>query len=169
MRISFDIDETIICSGNKVLTEPNCVPWIYRYWYNELLRLGTKRLMEQLITEGWEIALYTTSFRSPSYLQHLLKFYGIKVGLVINQEVHNLAIAKYNSNRKPSKLPALFQIDLHVDDSDGVLMEGREYKFDVVIVKPSDINWTDIILEAACRVKNRIHNSSYTELDVQQL
>ena len=42
----------------------------------------------------------------------------------------------------PSKNPRLFGIDLHLDDSEGVAEEGREWGFDVLVLDPADLDWT---------------------------
>jgi hypothetical protein len=48
----------------------------------------------------------------------------------------------------PSKYPPAFNIDLHVDDSEGVRMEGDLHGFRVVVVRPDDEDWTQKVLEA---------------------
>jgi hypothetical protein len=53
----------------------------------------------------------------------------------------------------PSKFPPAFGIDLHVDDSEGVRMEGQEYGFRVVQVDPHDIFWMHKVLHAVDDVR----------------
>jgi hypothetical protein len=48
----------------------------------------------------------------------------------------------------PSKYPPAFGIDLHVDDSEGVGLEGQRYGFAVVVVSPEDPDWAARVLEA---------------------
>jgi hypothetical protein len=52
----------------------------------------------------------------------------------------------------PSKYPPAFDIDLHVDDSEGVRMEGDEFGFRVVVVRPDDENWTERVLDAVSHI-----------------
>jgi hypothetical protein len=40
---------------------------------------------------------------------------------------------------------------MHVDDSDGVRLEGRRHGFRVVVVSPDDADWTRKVLAAAGR------------------
>jgi hypothetical protein len=48
----------------------------------------------------------------------------------------------------PSKNPAAFGITLHVDDSEGVRMEGEAHGFEVVVVTPQDGDWVKKVLLA---------------------
>ena len=57
----------------------------------------------------------------------------------------------------PSKYPPAFGIDLHIDDSEGVLEEGREHGFRVVVVTPNDERWTEKVLDAVSEAKQSKH------------
>jgi hypothetical protein len=100
--------------------------------------------MTQLTAEGWEVGIYTTSYRSPRHLRWLFRLYGIRLGFVVNQATHEREVGL-----APSKNPAAFGINLHVDDSDGVRLEGLQHGFAVVVVDPGDVNWTETVLAAS--------------------
>jgi hypothetical protein len=145
MRISFDIDDTLVC-GRSVPTEKS-VAWWRRWQYAEPVRRGTKFLMEELLHRGCEIWVYTTSYRSPRYLRGWFKGFGVKLGGVVNQDRHEREVGRYG----PSKYPPAFGIDLHVDDSVGVCEEGKKHYFAVVVVSPQDMDWSTKVLEAVGR------------------
>jgi hypothetical protein len=142
MRISFDIDDTLVC-GPTVPTE-QFVRWWRRWLYPELLRRGTRALMQELLTRRCQPWIYTTSYRSPRYLRRWFASFGIPIHGVVNQYRHEKAVGRQG----PSKYPPGFGIDLHVDDSDGVAEEGRRHHFRVLIVSPDDPQWTARVLEA---------------------
>jgi hypothetical protein len=48
----------------------------------------------------------------------------------------------------PSKYPPAFGIDLHIDDSEGVGIEGKRFHFEVLVISPRDAEWTSRILAA---------------------
>lgn len=48
MRISFDLDDTLICLKGTVPSEPNRVPRLLRGLFGEPLRLGFPRLAAEL-------------------------------------------------------------------------------------------------------------------------
>ncbi len=141
MRISFDIDDTIVCHPD-VPTE-QFVPWLWRWWYPERVRQGTRDVMQQLVQRGCQLWVYTTSYREPRYLRGWFRSFGIRLYDVVNQDRHERVIGRYG----PSKFPAAFGIDLHVDDSEGVAEEGRKHGFSVLVVRPQDPEWTKRILE----------------------
>lgn len=155
MRISFDLDDTLICYGAGVPAEP--VPsWFRRILApSEPLRRGARDLMRQLQSRGWELWVYTTSHRSPRSIRRWLRSYGIRVADAINQDIHNEYLRRGPNDYPPSKNPKAFGIDLHVDDSEGVRIEGEKHGFRVVVVTPEDGAWAEKVLAAADEAERR--------------
>ncbi|OWK37733.1 hypothetical protein [Fimbriiglobus ruber] len=145
MRISFDVDDTLVCDPS-VPVERHVPRWL-RLWYPERLRAGTRDLMRALQTGRHELWIYTTSYRGGFYLRSWFRTFGVGIGGVVNQHRHERAVGR----RGPSKFPPAFGIDLHVDDSEGVAEEGRRHRFNVLVVSPRDPNWTARVLEAVRR------------------
>jgi hypothetical protein len=142
MRISFDVDDTLVCDPS-VPTE-QLVPWWGRWWYPEPLRRGTKPLMQKLLAGGHQLWIYTTSYRSARYLRGWFRIFGVPIHGIVNQQRHERVVGRQG----PSKYPPAFSIDLHVDDSEGVAEEGKQHRFNVVVVSPSDLEWVERVLEA---------------------
>ncbi len=105
-----------------------------------LLRNGTKEIFAFCKQNGWEIWIYTTSFRSPLYIRKIFWLYGISLNGVVNQERHNKEV-----KAKSSKHPPTFGIDWLIDDSKGVEIEGKRYGFNVIQIEPNDVNWVETI------------------------
>jgi hypothetical protein len=148
VRISFDLDDTLICYGTGTPCEPR-PPWYRRaLTTGEPLRSGARSLMRTLRGRGCELWVYTTSRRPPLSVKLWLWSYGIWVGRVINQDVHDRYLRRTPRDYPPSKNPRAFGIDLHVDDSEGVRMEGDLHGFRVVVVSPDDEAWVDKVLAA---------------------
>lgn len=142
MRISFDIDDTLVC-GPAVPSE-QLVAWWRRWLYDEAIRSGTRAMMSELAARRHELWIYTTSYRSTRYLRGWFRAFGVRLSGVVNQDRHERAVGR----RGPSKFPPAFGIDLHVDDSEGVAEEGCRHGFDVIVVSPEDLRWTARVLEA---------------------
>jgi hypothetical protein len=154
MRISFDVDDTLVCSHVSALKERGWIPDFVHAWLGEPLRQGTRSLFRELRRRGFSIWIYTTSVRTPFQVWLWLALHGIRVDGIINEERHRTKLAGRRFERMPSKYPSAFGIDLHVDDSEGVKMEGDEHGFRVVIVRPDDQHWADVVLEAVDREKD---------------
>jgi hypothetical protein len=155
MRISFDLDDTLICYGTGTPCEPR-PPWYWRFWASdEPLRLGARSLMQALRERGWELWVYTTSHRHPGSVRRWLRSYGIRVAYVVNQDVHDRHLRRSPRDYPPSKNPRAFGIDLHVDDSDGVQMEGEQHGFRVVVIAPQDEAWTEKVLAAVEKLQGQ--------------
>lgn len=156
IRISFDIDDTLACQLDHCAVEPSRLPaWIHR-WLGEPLRIGTRSLTRELRRQGCSIWVYTSSGRTPSYIRRWLILYGIHVDGVVNSVRHNQALTARGLSNAPSKFPPAFDIDLHVDDSEGVQIEGHDHGFRVVVVNPQDELWAQKVLEAVAKVQAQL-------------
>jgi hypothetical protein len=148
MRISFNVDDTLVLHDTADPGE-QVVPWWWRWRYKERLRSDARRLLQLLHAHGHEICIYTTSCRDPRYMRGWFSTFGVPLFEVINQDRHDLVVKKSQfAGYVPSKYPPAFGIDLHVDDSEGVRMEGEQHGFRVVIVSPTDPDWARHILSA---------------------
>lgn len=72
--------------------------------------------------------------------------YGIWVDRIINQKIHDRHSLRYSEQNRPSKNPNWFGIDLHIDDSKGVEIEGEKHGFSVLVVSPDEPDWVEKIL-----------------------
>ena len=145
MRISFDLDDTLICYGDGAPCEPR-LPWLLRLFVRgEPLRLGAARLSRQLHDRGHELWVYTTSDRTARAVRWWLRAHGIRVARVVNGTEH---VRCFGQGSSPTKRPHAFGIDLHVDDSEGVAIEGDQYGFRVCVVEPSASDWAERVLAA---------------------
>jgi FMN phosphatase YigB (HAD superfamily) len=152
VRISFDLDDTLIC-GPSVPTEQH-VRWWSRWRYPERIRHGARELMKELTRRECRIWIYTSSDRPIDYLKAWFGSMRIPVEGVINQTLHEQRIGL----RGPSKYPPAFQIDLHIDDSPGVAMEGADHQFNVLVISPDDPHWTQRVLsEVDARIQSNPH------------
>ncbi|RKN79841.1 HAD family hydrolase [Ulvibacterium marinum] len=141
MNISFDLDSTLIPNGKEFETEK--LGGFARLFGIEEIRKGTAELITELQNQGNKVHIYTTSFRTKGKIRRILKYYGIKVDRIVNQEENQHVLKSRNINA--SKYPTAFGFDIHIDDSKGIEMESERYNFRVIIVEPTDKNWIDKI------------------------
>jgi hypothetical protein len=69
----------------------------------------------------------------------IFRSHGIFLHQVINQERHNTSLKERRNIF--SKYPPAFGIDIHIDDSIGVGLEGAKFKFKVIIVDEAHNDW----------------------------
>ena len=156
VRISFDIDDTLACQPHHSAAENSRLPDCVHRWLGEPLRNGSRALIRELRRQNCSIWVYTSSGRTPAYIRRWLLLYGIHVDGVVNSVRHGQALAARGLVNAPSKLPTAFDIDLHVDDSEGVQIEGHDHGFRVVVVQPDDEQWAQTVLEAVARVQAQL-------------
>ncbi len=144
MIISFDLDDLLIPGVKTFSTERRNL--FQKLLGIEAIRLGTVALFRRLQREGHHIYIYTTSFRSPMRIRLMFLSYQISVKKIINQRLHNEVLREQRN--RTSKYPPAFNIDIHIDDSLGVRIEGERYNFATVIIDENDSAWQGTIIEA---------------------
>jgi hypothetical protein len=150
MRIAFDLDGTLIPIGARQFNAV-AMPFPLNWFFREPLRHGALALMRGLRADGHEVWVYTSSLRSRFYLWLWFLSVGVRLTGVINEDLHSVAMRSYSV--KPSKFPPAFGIDLLVDDSAGVELEGKQHGFCVLRVTPEDSDWASKVREAvSCAV-----------------
>ena len=86
MRISFDLDDTLIPSTKDFELEKRSL--FAQLMGIEEIRKGTGQLFQQLKSQGNEIWIYTSSFRSKNRIRKTFLSYGIRVDAIINQKMN---------------------------------------------------------------------------------
>ena len=143
MRLAFDLDNTLIrCGHDFPLATSQRRIWA-RLLGNEQLRAGTKELTDCCRQRGWEVWVYTTSYRSAWQIRKLFWLHGISFDSVVNQQRYN-----HEVQARCTKHPPSFGIDFLIDDSEGVRIEGERHGFRVLVVAPEDAQWAEKVRTA---------------------
>jgi len=141
MRIAFDLDNTLIrCGYEFPLEQPRRLIWA-RLLGSESLRQEIIELANYCAEHGWEVWVYTTSFRKPWYIRKLFWLHGIRLHGVINQARH-----QREAKARCTKHPPSFGIDLLIDDAEGVRIEAERYGFNVLVIQPNDAAWVQNVI-----------------------
>lgn len=154
MRVSFDLDEVLFVSPETHKTEPPLRFPLNRI-YRERLRLGTPALVHSLQELGYEVWVYTSSFRSEKYIRKLFRCYGIRFDEIVNGTRHLEEVQKGHSQTLPQKLPNRYRISLHIDDEAIVCTMGRQYGYNVYQLDAQDDDWKEKIIARAEDIRNR--------------
>lgn len=143
MRLAFDLDNTLIRNNYAFPLEQPRWSLLARLLGAEGLRQGIKELAASCRAQGWEVWVYTTSYRSVWHIRRLFWLHGIRLDGVVNQARHERAVTV-----RSSKHPPTFGIDLLVDDSEGVQLEGERHGFRVLVVRPDAADWVAAVQRA---------------------
>ena len=125
LRISFDLDDTLICYQEGVPQEKSLLAWLVR----EPLRLGAKTLIRELQRSGYSVGIYTTSYREPWKIRLWLRCHGLRPAFVLTQRDND-------AHKIRSKDARAFGISCHIDN---------EYHVADIHILPEEINWTEMI------------------------
>jgi hypothetical protein len=148
LRISFDLDQTLISQDSEWQAEPDLKGFRRGKWR---LRKGTVELFKWIRGHNHEIWIYTNSYTGWNDIVSWFQDCGISVDGVINQIVHDQKRNEQDPKCEIEKNPKWFRIDLHFDDLDELAKQERIYKID-----PLDSAWTD-------KVKKYINEKTKTK------
>lgn len=151
MKISFDLDETLFVNPAEVPIEPE-LKFPYNKIYKDKLRKGAVKLLKEINSSDTELWIYTTSNRSNKYISGIFKHYGIRIDSIVNAVRHEKEVARGRANF-PSKYPAAYRIDLHVDDEKSVYENGIANGFRVYRITNNDAEWADNIRKELARIR----------------
>ena len=155
MRISFDLDEVLFVSPEDHKTEPP-LPFPLRRIFRERLRLGTPELIRALQTQGYEVWVYTSSFRSERYIRLLFRFYGVAFDGIVNASRHLREVQRGRRTPLPQKVPSYYRISLHVDDETVICTQAGRYGFSAYQLSGDDDAWKEKILARAGEIRRRL-------------
>lgn len=154
MRVSFDLDEVLFVSPKTHRTEPP-LPFPLRNIFRERLRFGTPALIHALQDMGYEVWVYTSSFRSEAYIRRLFRCYGVKFDGIVNGERHMREVQRDRKETLPQKVPSHYRISLHVDDESVIVTSGRQMGFNVYQLDAQDDNWKEKVIARADEIRRR--------------
>ena len=149
---SFYLDEVLFVSPKTHKTEPPLKFPLNRL-FRERLRFGTVELIHELQRLGYEVLVYTSSYRSERYSRWLFRFYGIQFDGIVNAERHNREVQRNNRTTLPQKLPNRYRISLHIDDESIVCSLGRQYGYRAYQLNAQDDDWKGKIIGKADEIK----------------
>jgi len=156
MRISFDLDEVLFVSPLTHKTEPP-LGFPFGQMYRERLRRGAPDLINRLQSMGYEVWVYTSSFRSERYIRSLFRHYGIRFDGIVNGDRHLREVQRNNSRTLPQKLPNRYRISLHVDDEEVICSSAGQYGFRAYQLSDDDDEWKEKIIAEADRIRRLEH------------
>lgn len=152
MRVSFDLDEVLFVNPETHKTEP-MLSFPFNKIFKERLRYGTPDLIRKLQEEGFEVWVYTSSFRSETYIKCLFWLYKIRFDDIVNGPRH---LKEVQGNRKetyPQKMPCKYRISLHIDDETVICTAGKAYGFNVYQLDAHDDDWKEKILDRVHKIR----------------
>ena len=152
MRVSFDLDEVLFVAPETHKTEPPLFFPLNRI-FKERLRLGTPDLINSLQSLGYEVWVYTSSFRSERYITSLFRCYGVHFDGIVNGTRHLKEVQRNNRDTLPQKLPNRYRISLHIDDETVICSLGSQYGFKTYQLDAQDDDWKEKIIARAEAIK----------------
>ncbi|MBR1669740.1 MAG: HAD family hydrolase [Butyrivibrio sp.] len=152
MKVSFDLDEVLFVDPDTFEVEPE-LRFPLNRMFPERLRKGTVRLINELQKRGFEVWVYTSSFRSDLYIRTLFRYYGVKFDEIVNGYRHLKEVQGNRAQTLPQKVPGHYRISLHIDDEDVVIANARSYGYRALQIRDPDPEWVGKVLEEAERIR----------------
>ncbi len=154
MKVSFDLDEVLFVSPETHKTEP-ALKFPFNRIFKERLRLGTPELINSLQQMGYEVWVYTSSYRTELYIKSLFRCYGVRFDGIVNAQRHLKEVQRGFKEMLPQKLPNRYRISLHIDDEAIVCSLGKQYGYNVFQLEAQDDDWKEKIIAQADMIRKR--------------
>lgn len=154
MRVSFDLDEVLFVNPNTHKTEPD-LTFPFNKIFKERLRFGAPDLIRKLQEQGFDVWIYTSSFRSERYIRTLFRMYHVKLNGVVNGTRHLKEVQGKRKEILPQKMPTKYRISLHIDDESVIVTAGKAYGFNVYQLNAQDDSWEEKILERVYKIRKK--------------
>ena len=132
-------------------------PFPLRNLFRERLRLGTPEVINRLQALGYEVWVYTSSFRTEAYIRRLFRCYGVRFDGIVNGTRHLKEVQRNNQETLPQKLPNRYRISLHIDDEEIICSSAGQFGFRAYQLNAQDDNWGEKIIEQADRIRKLEH------------
>ena len=158
MRVSFDLDEVLFVSPRTHKTEPPLL-FPFRLIFRERLRLGAPDVIRTLQRLGYEVWIYTSSFRSERYIRWLFRLYGVRFDGIVNGSRHLKEVQRNNKTILPQKLPNRYRISLHIDDEEVICSLGSQYGFRTYQLDAQDDEWKEKIIARAEQIRKLVSSA----------
>lgn len=156
MRVSFDLDEVLFVSPSTHKTEPP-LPFPLGNFFKERLRLGTPALINELQRMGYEVWVYTSSYRTERYIRRLFHHYGVHFDGIVNAQRHLKEVQGSSKTILPQKVPPKYRISLHIDDEEVICSSAGQYGFQAYQLNAQDDDWKEKIIARAEQIRKNRH------------
>lgn len=153
MRVSFDLDEVLFINPDTHRAEPG-LRFPFNKIYIERLRYGAPELIRKLQEEGFEVWIYTSSFRTERYIKTLFLLYHVRLDGIVNGTRHLKEVQGKRKDILPQKMPSKYRISLHIDDEAVIVTAGKLYGFNVYQLDAHDDDWKEKILQRVYQIRN---------------
>lgn len=154
MRVSFDLDEVLFVNPETHKTEPE-LRFPFRLIFKERVRLGTARLIPRLQDMGFDVWIYTSSYRSERYIRSLFRLYDIRLDGIVNAQRHEREVQAGRKEILPQKMPNRYRITLHIDDESIIMTAGKAYGFNVYQLDAQDDDWEQKIVDHVLAIQKK--------------
>lgn len=142
-RVAFDLDEVLYATGDCPSDEAPGFPW--SAITPEKLIKGAAVLIHELQGKGYDVWVYTASFKSERYLRFLFKGYKIKLDGVVN----SVALKKQQKGEVSKIKEAMknkYTTTLHIDRDHLLYVDRVTKNYDYLSLKCENINWASKVI-----------------------
>ncbi len=152
MKVSFDLDGVLFVNPEECEVEP-ALRFPLNRLFPDRLRKGTVQLIHELRSRKFEVWVYTSSFRTVTYIRALFRNYHVTLDEIINAQRHEVEVQVKHKQRLPDKMPGYYRIGLHVDDENHVMEQSHLYGFRALQIAGPDPDWAEKVLAEAERIR----------------
>ena len=135
MRVSFDLDEVLICDPDKYPAEK--LPFPLNVAFPETIRKNAGLLTAALCDFSFDVWVYTGKFYSSRHVKALLGIHRGRVSGVING-----VNKKYSDSPIQESFRNKYRVAVHIDNESIIWIDTRKKEYEIIDIK-SDKYWAN--------------------------
>ncbi|MDO4866385.1 MAG: ParB N-terminal domain-containing protein [Clostridia bacterium] len=145
-RVALDLDEVVFASGQDTAME-KALPFPANRVYKERLRYGVPALIRYFKTNGYDVWVYTAKYYSMEYIQHLFKWYGVRIDNIVTGTSRKGKADAEERKRLETLVTRKYPQMIHLDANSLVRIDRGTKSFEEFALSGNPRTWSQEIME----------------------
>lgn len=143
-RVSFDLDEVLIAGDKYPEEDAPSFPW--SKIAKERLRKGAPALIHALANRGFDVWVYTSSYKSEKYIQAVFKGYKVCPAGIINGVSHKKKQKGALTGQVKEAMDRKYKMTLHIDEGHVLYIDKSTADYDYFSLECDNSNWASKVI-----------------------
>ena len=144
-RVTLDLDEVVLCSGNEPAEKPLSFPLSLRY--SERLRLGIPALFHFLNSRDYDIWVYSSNYYSFTHIQKLFWLYHTRVTGIVTGTGKKGHVDNAIQQRMKKYISEHYATTIHIDGQGMLRVDNHTGSYEEFTFNGSGTDWSAQIMD----------------------
>lgn len=151
-RVALDLDEVVFVSGEDTAMERE-LRFPLKRVFKERLRYGVPAPFRFLKARGYDIWVYTAKYYSMDYIQHLFKWYGVRIDNIVTGTSRRSKAYAEERKKAEAQVANRYNYTLHLDTSSVMRVASGTKSYEEFALTGNPQTWSREIMEVVERLE----------------